>query len=201
MAPKVIPPKALAKRKARATYFSEPSNKPPMSEATSNLTSIEADDIRVFDAVLKKYVDIRSVELLDPEYVAGVDAALGSKTDKTTTDNSSVAWSSGLAGDALHVLSSGTNALEVRKSTGSATASFQDNGVVSFYNTTYVPSEASLAFSAGGNLSDKLGAKAPLESPAFTGPVTGISKAMVGLSSADDTSDLAKPLAHRFKLP
>ena len=66
MAPKATP---KAKAKARATYFSEPSKK-PMSEATSNLTSIEADSVKVFDAVLKKYVDIRSVELLDPEYVA-----------------------------------------------------------------------------------------------------------------------------------
>lgn len=40
-----------------------------------------------------------------------------------------------------------------------------------------------------------LALKAPLESPAFTGTVTGITKAMVGLGNVDNTSDLAKPLS------
>ena len=38
-------------------------------------------------------------------------------------------------------------------------------------------------------------AKAPLESPAFTGTVTGITKAMVGLGSVDNTTDLLKPIS------
>lgn len=37
--------------------------------------------------------------------------------------------------------------------------------------------------------------KAPLASPAFTGTVTGITKAMVGLGNADDTSDVNKPVS------
>ena len=37
--------------------------------------------------------------------------------------------------------------------------------------------------------------KAPLASPAFTGTVTGISKAMVGLDSVDNTADAAKPVS------
>jgi hypothetical protein len=37
--------------------------------------------------------------------------------------------------------------------------------------------------------------KAPIDSPAFTGTVSGITKAMVGLGTVDNTSDLAKPIS------
>ena len=37
--------------------------------------------------------------------------------------------------------------------------------------------------------------KAPIESPAFTGTVTGITKSMVGLSNVDNTSDNDKPIS------
>lgn len=38
--------------------------------------------------------------------------------------------------------------------------------------------------------------KAPINSPAFTGTVTGITKAMVGLSAVNNTSDLNKPISN-----
>jgi hypothetical protein len=41
----------------------------------------------------------------------------------------------------------------------------------------------------------QLGAKAPLASPTFTGTVSGITKAMVGLGSVDNTTDAAKPIS------
>jgi uncharacterized protein (TIGR02145 family) len=44
------------------------------------------------------------------------------------------------------------------------------------------------------NTSD-LALKAPIDSPTFTGTVAGITKAMVGLGSVDNTSDLAKPIS------
>jgi hypothetical protein len=37
--------------------------------------------------------------------------------------------------------------------------------------------------------------KAPIESPTFTGTVSGITKAMVGLANADNTSDVNKPVS------
>ncbi len=40
-----------------------------------------------------------------------------------------------------------------------------------------------------------LALKAPLESPTFTGSVSGITKAMVGLSNVENTADLAKPIS------
>lgn len=40
-----------------------------------------------------------------------------------------------------------------------------------------------------------LNAKAPLDSPTFTGTVAGVTKAMVGLSAVDNTADSAKPVS------
>lgn len=40
-----------------------------------------------------------------------------------------------------------------------------------------------------------LDAKAPLASPTFTGTVSGVTKAMVGLGSVDNTSDAGKPVS------
>ena len=37
--------------------------------------------------------------------------------------------------------------------------------------------------------------KAPLASPTFTGTVSGVSKAMVGLGSVDNTTDIGKPIS------
>ena len=44
-------------------------------------------------------------------------------------------------------------------------------------------------------IATSLGLKAPLASPTFTGTVGGITKAMVGLTSVDDTADTAKPVS------
>ena len=45
------------------------------------------------------------------------------------------------------------------------------------------------------NMAD-LALRAPINSPSFTGNVSGITKAMVGLSSVENTSDLAKPISN-----
>ena len=44
-------------------------------------------------------------------------------------------------------------------------------------------------------VTNALAAKAPLASPTFTGTVGGITKAMVGLGSVDNTADVAKPVS------
>ena len=40
-----------------------------------------------------------------------------------------------------------------------------------------------------------LNTKAPTNNPTFTGTVSGITKAMVGLDNVDNTSDAAKPIS------
>ena len=57
---------------------------------------------------------------------------------------------------------------------------------------TAIGSDPSLTNAA---LGASLSTKAPLASPAFTGTVTGVTKAMVGLTSVDDTADSAKPVS------
>jgi hypothetical protein len=49
------------------------------------------------------------------------------------------------------------------------------------------------SFSA--TVTNALAAKAPLASPTFTGTVAGVTKAMVGLGNADNTSDASKPIS------
>ena len=45
------------------------------------------------------------------------------------------------------------------------------------------------------DLQNALNLKAPINSPTFTGTVSGITKAMVGLAQVDNTSDLDKPIS------
>ena len=49
--------------------------------------------------------------------------------------------------------------------------------------------------SAAAALTTAVSLKAPLASPTFTGTVSGITKAMVGLGSVDNTTDAAKPIS------
>lgn len=44
-------------------------------------------------------------------------------------------------------------------------------------------------------VSNSIGLKAPIESPTFTGTVSGITKAMVGLGDVDNTTDINKPVS------
>jgi hypothetical protein len=45
------------------------------------------------------------------------------------------------------------------------------------------------------NLKSEIELKAPLISPTFTGTVSGVSKAMVGLGNVDNTTDIGKPIS------
>jgi hypothetical protein len=49
--------------------------------------------------------------------------------------------------------------------------------------------------STASSLATLVGTKAPIASPTFTGTVSGITKAMVGLGSVDNTADSAKPVS------
>ena len=45
------------------------------------------------------------------------------------------------------------------------------------------------------SLNTALALKAPIESPTFTGTVSGVTKSMIGLGSVDNTTDAAKPIS------
>ncbi len=58
-----------------------------------------------------------------------------------------------------------------------------------------INASAAIAQSKIADLTTDLAAKAPLESPTFTGTVAGITKTMVGLGNVDNTSDANKPVS------
>jgi hypothetical protein len=58
-----------------------------------------------------------------------------------------------------------------------------------------VLSATGLAISDTTGLQATLDAKAPLASPTFTGTVSGVTQAMVGLSAVDNTADASKPVS------
>ena len=71
-------------------------------------------------------------------------------------------------------------------------------------STTYTETEVDNSLALNANQSttytktevdNSLAIKAPMNSPTFTGTVSGIAKAMVQLRNVDNTSDLAKPIS------
>jgi hypothetical protein len=60
---------------------------------------------------------------------------------------------------------------------------------------TFAPSAHSHVFADVTGLQAALDAKATIASPTFTGTVGGITKAMVGLGSVDNTADASKPVS------
>jgi hypothetical protein len=78
-----------------------------------------------------------------------------------------------------------------------ATKEYADNSVLAHKNLTEnihgIADTSALALTADVNTA--LGLKAPIESPTFTGTVSGITKAMVGLGNVDDTADEYKPVS------
>ncbi len=72
-------------------------------------------------------------------------------------------------------------------------------GVIALPSTVSIgnvsASEIALLEGSNSNIQDQIDTKAPVDSPTFTGTVSGITKAMVGLTSVDDTADLDKPIS------
>lgn len=79
-----------------------------------------------------------------------------------------------------------------------AGATFTGNVVLTANTTigTVDSTEISHLNGVTSNIQGQLDDKAPIESPTFTGTVSGITKAMVGLGDVDNTSDLDKPISN-----
>jgi hypothetical protein len=60
---------------------------------------------------------------------------------------------------------------------------------------TFSPSAHTHVFADVTGLQAALDAKAPLASPTFTGTVSGVTKAMIGLGSVDNVADASKPVS------
>ena len=109
------------------------------------------------------------------------EATSNKSTDGTFTSNSDIKFPTEKAAKtyADAIASSNTVALtnELNRATAAETAL-----------TANLAIEASNRINADAT-------KAPLNSPAFTGTVTGVTSAMVGLGNVDNTSDLNKPIS------
>lgn len=75
---------------------------------------------------------------------------------------------------------------------GAVTSAKIENGTIV---NADINASAAIAQSKIADLTTDLAAKAPLESPTFTGTVSGITKTMVGLANVDNTSDADKPVS------
>lgn len=102
----------------------------------------------------------------DANFATTVTTALGTKQDKV----------SGVSDTEIGYLDGVTSAIQT-----------QINGKA---NTSHTH-----AISDVTDLQTSLDAKAPLANPTFTGTVSGVTKAMVGLSNVDNTSDANKPIS------
>ena len=72
---------------------------------------------------------------------------------------------------------------------------FQTGQMLLAKPSTFTPSTHTHSESDITGLTGELAAKAPLDSPTFTGTVSGISKSAVGLGNVDNTADSAKPVS------
>ena len=148
-------------------------------DATTNLNTIEADSVRTWDPVVKRYVDLRhSVTGLAPETLDTLEKiarSIGEDLDFASFVDGQLATKAPLASPSFTGTVSGVTKAMV--------------GLPSVDNTSDLNKPISTPQQAALDL------KAPLASPSFTGTVGGITKAMVGLGSVDNTADVAKPVS------
>jgi hypothetical protein len=87
------------------------------------------------------------------------------------------------------------NTSDLAKPISTATQTALDTKVSTATFSTTVATKANVTDVALKANATDVALKAPLESPTFTGTVSGITKAMVGLTNVENTSDLAKPIS------
>jgi hypothetical protein len=148
----------------------------PISTATQ-----EALDTKVstasFSTTMATKANVADVELKANATDLALKAPLESPTFTGTV--------SGIT-KAMIGLSNVANTADLAKPISTATQEALDTKVSTATFSTTVATKA--------NFTD-VALKAPLESPTFTGTVSGITKAMVGLSDVENTADLAKPIS------
>ena len=169
---------------------------------------------------LPSTTSIGSVSDLEISYVNGVTSAIQTQIDtklasatasSTYAPLASPTFSGSVSGitKTMVGLSNVDNTTDAGKPVSSATQTALDlkaplasptfTGTVLLPSTTSIGSvdatEMSYLNGASSNIQAQIDLKAPIASPTFTGTVNGITKAMVGLTNVNDTSDLAKPIS------
>jgi len=169
---------------------------------------------------LPSTTSIGSVSDLEISYVNGVTSAIQTQIDtklasatasSTYAPLASPTFSGSVSGitKTMVGLSNVDNTTDAGKPVSSATQTALDlkaplasptfTGTVLLPSTTSIGSvdatEMSYLNGASSNIQAQIDLKAPIASPTFTGTVNGITKAMVGLTNVNDTSDLSKPIS------
>jgi hypothetical protein len=127
---------------------------------------------------------IGSVGSAEIGYLDGVTSGIQSQIDTKLA--------SATAASTYAPLASPTFTGTVTLPTGTVTSGVIANGTILDED---INATAAIAQSKISGLTTDLAAKAPLASPTFTGTVSGVTKAMVGLANVDNTTDAAKPIS------
>jgi hypothetical protein len=162
----------------------------PATTSIGNISSIELDLLNGASSNIQTQIDLKA-PLASPTFTGTVTLPAGTVTSGmiadgavATADVADVAISTAKIADAAVT-----------------TAKIADDSITSakIVAGTIVNSDinaaAEIETSKISGLDTALGLKAPLASPTFTGTVSGITKTMVGLGSADNTTDLLKPIS------
>jgi len=153
-----------------------------MSDPVTNSTTILADRVAVWDPATQTYVDVGG-----GYSEAAVDALLLAKANlaSPTFTGSVGGLSKAMVGlDQVDNTSDADKMASIDVTTKLASKPGYD------YVNTELFAKANLVY-----VNNQLPLKANLLNPSFSGTVSGVSKAAVGLASADNTSDMAKPVS------
>lgn len=168
--------------------------------------------IGVAETALESYADQTAASAVgshssDTTNIHGIDdtSALATKTyadnavsthEADTTNVHGIADTSALATKAYADNAVSQEAITTASNLGTAISNHNsDTTSVHGIADTSALALTSYVDTADEALQDAIDLKAPIASPTFTGTVSGVTKAMVGLGNVDDTADLDKPIS------
>ena len=162
----------------------------PESTSIGNVSNLEIGYVNGVTSAIQGQIDAKA-PLASPTFTGTVTLPANTITQSMMSDDS--------VGTAEIIASSVTSAelaidsvTEAKIVDGAVTSAKIATGTIVNED---INASAEIATSKISGLDTALGLKAPLASPTFTGTVSGITKTMVGLGSADDTADTAKPVS------
>lgn len=159
--------------------------------ALSDLVTVDATASRAIVSDADGKLTVSAVTSVEVGYLDGVTSSIQDQiTAKAAKGaNSDITSLSGLT-TPLTTAQGGTGVASI---TASRALVSDGDGKVSASAAT--ATEAGYLSGVTSAIQTQINAKAPLASPTFTGTVAGITKSMVGLGNADDTSDANKPIS------
>ena len=180
-----------------------------MSDMSVHLTASQnelMDALTATAAVINNFQDQLNLKapLLNPTFVGSVNGItkpmVGLNLVDNTSDIDKPVSIAQAAADAVVLSSAAVDATTKANAAQAAAISFTNSSLLAHatnvdYHLTNSQNLWIDAITATSAEVNSINTKAPLDSPTFTGTVSGINKAMVGLGEVDDTSDINKPVS------